>query len=206
VFFVVPALADTAGPVINHDKASIVESEPLIISAEIVDEDGVFDPTVLWRVPPETKFKRAPMSESIDGFEVEIDLPEGTSEVEYFIEAYDNDGNGPGLAGSAEDPLLAKTRRAIAVIGGGEEIESLEEEENDEIFAAQDPNEVRKKRFEEIDDEGGSGLWIGVSVGVVVIASAAVGGFFAYRYFTREDVPSFVEVPISGPSPVRGTP
>ena len=104
----VPALAhaaDEAAPKIIHTPISKARSgQAFEISAQIIDESGLFEPTVYYRAVGQKKFTGVPMSGS--GPNQVASLPEAAmhGDVEYFIEAYDVNGNGPGRFASEASP------------------------------------------------------------------------------------------------------
>lgn len=74
---------------------------PLIIDCQIVDESAIFEPTLYWRVKGDPSFATARL-EPAEGrtFRASVITPQGAAEIEYFLEAYDAEGNGPARFGA----------------------------------------------------------------------------------------------------------
>lgn len=113
------APVDTAPPVIEHTPPiSCAVDVACVIEAQITDPSGVFDPTLLFRTAGAATFERAPM-QTVAGtpslFRATVPaalLAAGA--VEYLIEAFDIQGNGPARAGSDATPLRVASAPPIA--------------------------------------------------------------------------------------------
>ncbi len=109
--FAAPAQAvDRQPPEIRHQVLfEAVFGEPVPVRASIIDESEVFEPTVFYRAAGAKDF--SPLSMKKKGkadFEAVIPGSVSTADFEYFIEAYDAQGNGPARLGSADAPLRVK--------------------------------------------------------------------------------------------------
>ncbi len=112
-----------AGPTIQHAPVSQAQpGQPLTLTATIHSGNGVFQPTVYFRHAGEQNWTKVPLIPS-GGDIFTATLPGATlsSNVEYYLETYDNDGNGPARAGSPDAPfqvavaMAAPSRPAQAV-------------------------------------------------------------------------------------------
>jgi hypothetical protein len=106
-----------------------------------------------------------------------------TGDVEYFIEAFDTNGNGPARAGDETAPFVITFKNPVVV-------------------AAADP----AKPPEPVEEEGGGGgllVAVGVVAGVVVLLGAGAGVAFLV-YSTREKTPDTTRVSVTGPTPIAG--
>jgi hypothetical protein len=96
--------ADTTPPVIEHTPVTTVtRGETLIITAHMKDQSEIFGPTVWYRPVGKTTFLSAEMirkTEDIWGAAIPA-----TGDIEYYIEAYDEFGNGPSRAGGPDAPF-----------------------------------------------------------------------------------------------------
>jgi hypothetical protein len=110
------ARTDTAAPVIQHTPvegcpAAVVGAPPppCPVEAVITDDSGVFDPTLLVRLHGTTSFDRVPMTLVPDKPDTYVALvPPALATagvVDYLIEAFDIQGNGPARVGSENAPL-----------------------------------------------------------------------------------------------------
>lgn len=101
---------DTDPPKIVHQPIRHASNQSdLIVTAVITDESGVFSPTVSYRPLNTNEGWRVVEMTAANGptntFSVTISAAELVGDIEYFVEAYDNQGNGPTRVGSAEAPL-----------------------------------------------------------------------------------------------------
>ena len=109
--------ADASPPIISHAPpagcpvpVAGVAPIPCLIEATIVDDSGVFDPTLLVRLRGVQAYDRVPMKPianrpNVYGATVPAALL-AAGGVEYLIEAFDVQGNGPARAGEERAPLL----------------------------------------------------------------------------------------------------
>lgn len=99
--------ADTSPPKIEHtrlEKAPL--NQVLRVSAVITDESGVFAPTLYVRAVGQEEFVSIEMTKRGGSYQAKIPAEQMSSDVEYFIEAFDEHGNGPSREGSPEAPIL----------------------------------------------------------------------------------------------------
>jgi len=102
--------ADTTPPKIIHTAPATAPSgAALKIVADIIDESGVFEPKLHFRAAGSTKYLTASMI-PVAGSRFEATIPESVmaGDVEYFIEAYDTNGNGPSRFASEQAPQRVK--------------------------------------------------------------------------------------------------
>ena len=96
--------------VIEHDPVGqCAKGEPFIVGAKIVGSGGkkVFEPVVFARAAGAKDFKRLPMQPggAVDTFIARLPGELTQGEVEYFIEAFDEDGKGPYRKASPDAPM-----------------------------------------------------------------------------------------------------
>ncbi|MHB8416985.1 MAG: hypothetical protein ACYDCL_02845 [Myxococcales bacterium] len=99
--------AGTSMPGIEHTPvAKATAGQPLTLTATIRSSNGVFQPVVAFRHVGETAWAKVPLLPS-GGDVYTATLPGATlaSDIEYYLEAFDNDGNGPARAGSPDAPF-----------------------------------------------------------------------------------------------------
>lgn len=100
-----PARADdTTPPVLSHTPVTKASPGPVAISVSVTSPRKVF-PQVFWRV------KGGPWKAPIDlkkakGGHYEGTLTLGNEPLEYYIECYDEIGNGPARVGEVDKPIL----------------------------------------------------------------------------------------------------
>ncbi len=105
---------DVDPPSINHTPVTkSLKGKPVAISARITDPSGVFQPVVYVRrkgmgtgeyIPIKMIASRLTQGD----YTVEIPAALVSADLEYYLEAYDNAGNGPARAGSPENPMALK--------------------------------------------------------------------------------------------------
>lgn len=97
--------ADSTEPAITHTPLTEAKAAPLRVTARIVDESKIF-PQLFHRYdgkPYEVPLDMKKVKGTKDQYEVTVPFQEGA--LDYFIECYDEFGNGPGRAGSLEKPF-----------------------------------------------------------------------------------------------------
>ena len=180
--------ADNAAPVITHVAPGACPvavaggaAVACVIEATIVDASGVFDPTLLVRLRGVTAYERVAMK-AVDGQanHYAAVVPAALSvagDVEYLIEAFDLQGNGPARAGDEAAPLvLLEPVAPVNVTAPVEPVVVVEEE--------------------------GNGLVLGMAVAVGVIAAVVIGaGTAVALYALRDPAVEEVTVSVSGPRP-----
>ncbi|MGC4116903.1 MAG: hypothetical protein QM765_20540 [Myxococcales bacterium] len=103
--------ADTKPPKIVHIPIGEAPSgKALPVNAAITDESDIFEPTLYYRAAGTKRFLSASMSKATGAiFTATIPDVAMTGVVEYFIEAYDANGNGPARFASDVKPQKIKT-------------------------------------------------------------------------------------------------
>ncbi|HEY1099942.1 MAG TPA: hypothetical protein VGF99_13490, partial [Myxococcota bacterium] len=153
-------------PVIVHDApvcAPPVEGvlPPCIVAATITDESGVFDPTLLVRLRGVSAYDRVAMKPVVgepDRYAAAIPSAiAAAGDVEYLIEAFDEQGNGPARAGTENAPLLVVKPVAAPVVAPVVEPPPVEDD--------------------------GNALFVGGAIGVGVLAVVVVGAAAAYAVY-----------------------
>lgn len=98
------ARADEDPPRITHTPVERVQrGEPLRISATMKDESEIFAPTLYFRSPGQEGYESVILHQEGDVFTAQIPLD---GDVQYWIEAYDEYGNGPTRVGTPAAPHL----------------------------------------------------------------------------------------------------
>jgi len=169
-------------PVITHARIS---SAPLgaaiVVRAKIDDASEIFAPSVLVRPKGAKEYDTLEMRRKGDVFEATIAAEQVVANLEYFIEAFDEHGNGPSRDGSPEEPigisLFDPTKAPPPPVA---------------VVATETP--APKK-----DDEGGvhTTWWFWTLVGVALAGGATAAYFIA----KPPGVVDFVDISVRGPSP-----
>lgn len=192
------AEADAEAPAITHRAVEqAVEGQALIIRARIEDPSGVFAPSVYIRVEGMDASYVAIAMRAVDGepgvFEAVVPAARLQGDLSYFVEAFDELGNGPARVGAPEAPLevavvpeaaLPKPRRPPGGwTSGGTDVRA----------ATPTPED---------DDDGGvlGSWWFWTLVGAAVVGGAAAGVVALSDGGPRDEI----TLDIRGPDPAAG--
>jgi hypothetical protein len=105
-----------APPAITHTALTqATRGAPIELNARIGGDTGVQGATILFRHVGEKDYKALPMG-NIGGDDYTATVPAGqaTSDIEYYLEAFDKYGNGPGRSGAPTVPYRIKVLEAAA--------------------------------------------------------------------------------------------
>jgi len=124
---------DTLPPSIIHEACSEYQKgKPFDIIARFEDESQLFDPKVMYRASGDSHWKQAPFTKmpASEDFKATIKVKDLKGTLEYFIEVFDEFGNGPARMGSPEAAIkvapakspepceqIPAQRRSVAVAG-----------------------------------------------------------------------------------------
>ena len=95
-----------APPAISHTAVtSATKGQPVEINARLIGETGVQGATVLFRHTGEKEYRALPMGDlGEERYTATIPAQVVTGDLEYYLEAFDKFGNGPGRSGAANVP------------------------------------------------------------------------------------------------------
>ncbi|MEQ8278295.1 MAG: hypothetical protein RMA76_37975 [Deltaproteobacteria bacterium] len=195
---------DTKPPRIVHVKLmQTPRSQAVQIRARFEDKSGVFAPTLYYRQHGAAEFTTVEMEKGEEGWVALIPASEVTGPLEYFLEAFDQEGNGPAREGTPENPI------PIAVYDEKAPpppppVEDLTPPPAPPPPPPPPPNLVTTEDpWEEEDDDGLAGQWwFWTGIGLAV-----TGGIVATVLLTRSSSPvDFVEVEVTGPDPTARLP
>lgn len=153
---------DTTPPTIAHEPVTrTMRGAPMILSATIKDDrSGVYDPRACVRNIFATEWVCLPMqAQRGDQYTVEVPARFTTDGLAYYLEAFDNAGNGPARAGSPEQPFAL----------------SLEEKPKEAVAAAPKTAAPGEALVQTSPRTGASvGAWVGVGVGGAMLIGGLV--------------------------------
>lgn len=104
--------ADSTEPLLTHTPLTEAIAPPLRVTARIADESKIF-PQLFYRYdgkPYEMPLDMTRLKGAKDEYEATLPFQEGA--LDYYLECYDEFGNGPGRAGSLDKPFHL-------IVGGG---------------------------------------------------------------------------------------
>ncbi len=105
---------DTKPPQIVHEPCDFYKKgRKFEVMARFFDDSAIFDPKVMYRRKGHPNWRAAPFARvpGTDDFTAVLRGNHLRGRVEYFIEAYDENGNGPARFGSVDVPLVLKPSR-----------------------------------------------------------------------------------------------
>jgi hypothetical protein len=105
-----------APPAISHTAVTqATKGQSIEINARLVGDTGVKDAIVLFRHVGETEYKTLPMGNvGGDNYTATVPGTMANADVEYYLEAFDKYGNGPGRSGAPNVPYVIKVLEAQA--------------------------------------------------------------------------------------------
>jgi hypothetical protein len=177
---------DTEPPAIEHAR---IEHAPLgqaiVVKAKITDQSEIFAPSVQFRPKGSKEYDAIEMRKTASGYEATIPAEQVNTDIEYFIEAFDANGNGPARAGSPEEPIRVSVFDAAhpPPSRAARPREKIEEVAEPAPLPAEDQESVLSKWW----------FW-------TVVVAAAGGGVAAYLALRPGNV-SAVDVQVHGPAP-----
>jgi hypothetical protein len=120
----VPGQYDDDPPLIAHAQIKqAMHNKPLVFTAHITDPSGVFQPVLYLRKRGTGDYLPIKLiaSKAVQGdYAVEVDAKLISVDLEYYIECYDNAGNGPARVGNPENPFeiaLEEEKKPVIVPG-----------------------------------------------------------------------------------------
>lgn len=175
---------DTEPPLITHVRITgAVRGAALTVRAKIDDDSEVFAPSVYVRPKGATEFDSIALRPVGDSFEAIIAAEQVLGDLEYFIEAFDEHGNGPSREGTPSEPVLVR-------------VHGSEDAPPPPVTSA--TTEPAAER-----DLGIAGAWWFWTIVGVAVAGGAVGVYFALRPPGEVEV---VDVTVAGPDPTGRLP
>ncbi len=197
------ASADTEPPVITHVRVKqAILKQDVKIRARINDESEIFAPAVYVRSVGDKQYDNLAMTRVDNGYEAIIPAEKVTQGLEYFIEAFDEHGNGPTREGGPDDPILIKVFEKPPVV----------------VPPPPPPPDIakvpppppppkklvppKKKKKKEKDGGIASKWWFWTIIGVAVVGGSF--GVFCGTGNCKSRPPDTVDVTILGPDPTSG--
>jgi hypothetical protein len=102
---------DTLAPELVHKPlTTATESTDARVEAVLSDPSGLLEPSLLWRYPGQKNWTSVPLTPAgaPDLYVAIVAADKVIRDFEYYLEAYDNQGNGPARAGAPEAPLIVR--------------------------------------------------------------------------------------------------
>jgi hypothetical protein len=194
---------DDKPPVITHVRVQRAPlGDPIIIRARISDEGEIFAPAVYARPEGKGEFESFGMKHIGDGWEATIPPSMTKQNVEYFIEAFDDQGNGPAREGSPDTPIKIVVFDPVKEGVVAKAAPSLGVVPKDEAGSrtAVATTEVGSTAGVEEDDSIATKWWFWTIIGVAVTAGIATTVVLLQSGGKVESV----DVQVRGPDPARG--
>lgn len=194
--------ADTEAPVITHvPVAEAPEGQAISVRARIEDASEIFAPSVYVRPKGAEDYDNIAMRKVLDAYEAVIPAEQVDGDLEYFIEAFDELGNGPAREGTPEAPLPisiydpAKGPPTVVVAPPPAPAPPPPAAPPPNLVTTTPPPE------DEDDDSGVLGAWWFWTIIGVAVAGAATGVVLATR---PADPVQEVDIRVIAPDPAAG--
>lgn len=112
-----PALAEDLQPprIVHTPVKRAWLGDTVTVSARMQDESEIFAPTLYFRHPGALSYSSIEMSARGDLYVASV---EASADIEYWLEAYDEFGNGPTREGSPDKPLVIVVAERPAGVAG----------------------------------------------------------------------------------------
>ena len=97
---------DLEAPIIEHQpirEAPLYEA--IHFRVQINDDSMIFAPSVYYRYAGQLEYRIIEMEETARAYVAKISGSEVTGDIEYFLEAFDEHGNGPARSASPKQPI-----------------------------------------------------------------------------------------------------
>jgi hypothetical protein len=101
--------ADGAPPVVAFTPCETFQKDrPFSVAARFADQSELFEPKLIYRLAGGKTWKHVTFARDGELWHATVPKSELTGALEYFVEVFDENGNGPSRAGSPEQPLFAR--------------------------------------------------------------------------------------------------
>lgn len=183
----VPVLAhsaDTAAPVIRHSPCVSYEVGAAIeIRVEIRDDSELYDPKVLHRPRGAKRWRASVLRPGLEPsiYIATFEAPARPVDVEYFVQSFDIDGNGPASFGTTTEPIrLVASEAPEPCVQVPLPMTAVVESERGPLDAP--PRPIEEPSLDDVSFFENPIVWL--VAGGVVAAAAAVGTIVA---LSRDD-------------------
>jgi hypothetical protein len=195
--------ADEAPPVITHVRVTQApQGEALTIRARIEDASEVFAPSVYVRPKGARDYDNIAMRKVLDAYEAMVPAEQVDGDLQYFIEAFDEHGNGPAREGDPDKPIQVAVYDPAQGPPGGVVV-ATPPPPPPKVVPPPPPVIGVEAPPPASEDEGGiaSKWWFWTILGAVVVAGAATGVVLGTQ---KKDPVDFVDIVVVGPDPTAG--
>jgi hypothetical protein len=139
---------DTTPPTIGFTPCETFQRDrAFIVRARFDDASRLFEPVLVYRAANASVWKRVSFIPDGDLWKAVIPRHDLVGALQYFVEAFDENGNGPARVGSPEEPLFARAvRTAPACPPPGEIVTGVVEDHGvapEQVVLTQAPPEER---------------------------------------------------------------
>ena len=101
--------ADTAPPVIGFKPCEAFQKDrPFTVVARFADQSELYEPKLVYHLASDKTWKHVNFTRDGELWRATIAKNELTGALEYFVEVFDENGNGPSRVGSPDAPLFAR--------------------------------------------------------------------------------------------------
>lgn len=102
-------VVDVEAPVVSFSPCETFQKDrPFVVTARFADQSALFEPKLVFHTAGEKIWKHAKFTQDGELWRATVPKAELTGALEYFVEVFDENGNGPSRVGSPEAPLFAR--------------------------------------------------------------------------------------------------
>ena len=186
---------DSEPPTLKHE--SIGEAplyEPIRFNVSIEDVSGVFAPSIYYRYVGQGEYRVVELTKREAVYTAQISGSEVTGDIEYFIEAFDEQGNGPSRLGSPNQPFRIAVGKMTPAI-------PLPYREKKKVLVSEDPIVPKVVMQAQKNEPLYEKWWFWVTM-TVALAAGGTAAAWALQPVQAEQV----SVRVIGPDPYGGLP
>ena len=186
---------DNEPPKLTHE--SIGEAplyEPIRFDVVIEDVSGVFAPSIYYRYAGQVDYRVIELAKEKAKYTAQISGSEVTGDIEYFIEAFDEQGNGPSRLGSPNQPFRIAVGKMTPAI-------PLPYQEKKKALVSEEPLVPQVVMDAQKNDSLYEKWWFWVTM-TVALAAGGTAAAWALQPAQAEQV----SVRVIGPDPYGGLP
>lgn len=210
------AAQDVLPPQIVHEPCEeYKQGDNFTVIARFYDDSPLFDPKVLYRSAKDSNWKSAPFKKDprSDNFTALISGRNIRGSVEYFIEVFDENGNGPARYGAPDAPVLLRPSPSPEQCV---QVSDLSQTLNVTEGSSQDPKSVppgadltraaptQQDACDSADAPVYCSPWLWIGIGAVVLGAAGTITYLLLRDNAPEQpdpLPAEIAIGVATPSP-----
>ena len=193
---------DLEAPVIEHQPIREAPLyEPINFRVQINDDSMIFAPSLYYRYAGQLEYRTLEMKETARAYVAQISGSEVTGDIEYFLEAFDEHGNGPARTASPKQPIRIAVGKLTPSIPAPLAIKPQKKSSPTKTVKLPEPKLISKPPPPQSSKGLHTRWWFWASMTVALVA----GGTAAAWALQPQEIES-VSIRVIGPDPYGGLP